>query len=95
MTVILIQMLIMPRSREQGWGRFARQQSAKRIQERKIERILAALPYVKRCQAQGMSLAAIAKALNAFGIPSPGAGTGYGDNWTRKAVERILAKEDA
>lgn len=77
------------------WSEAARLSAARSVQERRADRVRAALPYIKRCQAERMSLAAIAKALNAFGIPSPGAGTGYGDNWTRKAVERILAKEDA
>lgn len=84
----------MSQSPTSRWGDYARRKAAVSVNERKMERINNALPYIKRCQAQRMSLAAIAKALNAFGIPSPGAGTGYGDNWTRKAVERIVSQED-
>ncbi len=84
----------MSQSPTSRWGDRARRKAAQSVNERKMERINAALPWIRRCQGEGMSLAAIAKALNAFGIPSPGAGTGYGDNWTRKAVERIVSKED-
>ena len=74
------------------WDDEARALSAKRVQQRIRDRDLAALPWIRRCQAEGLNQANIARALNAFGVRSPGAHTKHGDRWTGAAVARVLAR---
>ena len=69
-----------------------RQHARRSVQERIDARDRAALPWIRRCVAEGMNRANIARALNAFGVRSPGAGTAHGDRWTGAAVARVLAR---
>lgn len=84
----------MPRSSTQGWTNRHRRLSAKAVRERIEKRDAECLPHIRRCMAEGMSSGATARALNAFGIPSPGAGLGYGGAWSKTAVERVLARNN-